>query len=83
MIAVGLYDGTVLVYNMQKKTDLPIFKSSSKSGKHTDPVWQVLIILLLLLLLLFNFMRIIKRYAGKKMILMTTPTFFQFHPMEE
>ncbi|KAJ3195232.1 cytoplasmic dynein with WD40 domain [Irineochytrium annulatum] len=40
MIAVGLYDGTVLVYNLQMKTDAPIFKSSSKNGKHTDPVWQ-------------------------------------------
>lgn len=42
MIAVGLYDGSVLVYNIQKKTDLPVFRSgASGSGKHTDPVWQV------------------------------------------
>lgn len=41
MIAVGLYDGGVLVYNIQAKTDQPVFKSNSKSGKHTDPVWQV------------------------------------------
>ncbi|RKO91389.1 WD40-repeat-containing domain protein, partial [Blyttiomyces helicus] len=41
MIAVGLYDGTVLVYNIQKKTDAPIFKSTARQGKHTDPVWQV------------------------------------------
>lgn len=42
MIAVGLYDGGVLVYNIQAKTDQPVFKSSSKSGgKHSDPVWQV------------------------------------------
>ncbi|KAI9190755.1 WD40-repeat-containing domain protein [Polychytrium aggregatum] len=41
MIAVGLYDGTVSVFNMQKKMDSPIYKSNSKGGKHTDPVWQV------------------------------------------
>nr|KAJ3423062.1 cytoplasmic dynein with WD40 domain [Polyrhizophydium stewartii] len=41
MIAVGLYDGSVLVYNIQKKVDSPIFKSTTKGGRHTDPVWQV------------------------------------------
>ncbi|KAJ3037519.1 cytoplasmic dynein with WD40 domain [Rhizophlyctis rosea] len=41
MLAVGLYDGTVLVYNIQKKADVPVFRSSSRAGKHTDPVWQV------------------------------------------
>ncbi|KAJ3386462.1 cytoplasmic dynein with WD40 domain [Entophlyctis sp. JEL0112] len=41
MIAVGLYDGSVLVYNMQKKINTPLFRSNLKSGKHTDPVWQV------------------------------------------
>ncbi|KAJ3136190.1 cytoplasmic dynein with WD40 domain [Physocladia obscura] len=40
MIAVGLYDGSVLVYNLQKKIDAPLFRSNPKSGKHTDPVWQ-------------------------------------------
>ncbi|KAJ3302341.1 cytoplasmic dynein with WD40 domain [Kappamyces sp. JEL0829] len=42
MIAVGLYDGSVLVYNIQKKTDQPVFRSNNKgTSKHTDPVWQV------------------------------------------
>ncbi|KAJ3064774.1 cytoplasmic dynein with WD40 domain, partial [Podochytrium sp. JEL0797] len=41
MIAVGLYDGSVLVYNMQKKVDGPLFRCNPKNGKHTDPVWQV------------------------------------------
>ncbi|EGF81513.1 hypothetical protein BATDEDRAFT_34804 [Batrachochytrium dendrobatidis JAM81] len=40
MIAVGLYDGSVSVYNIQKKVDTPIFKSTTKGGQHTDPVWQ-------------------------------------------
>lgn len=41
MIAVGLYDGSVMVYNLQKKGEGPIYKSSSNKGKHMDPVWQV------------------------------------------
>ncbi|KAJ3054495.1 cytoplasmic dynein with WD40 domain [Rhizophlyctis rosea] len=41
MIAVGLYNGTVLVFDIRKKIDTPVFRSSSKAGKHTDPVWQV------------------------------------------
>lgn len=41
MIAVGLYDGNVLVYNIQKKTDQPVFKCQTKGGRHSDPVWQV------------------------------------------
>ncbi len=40
-LAIGLYDGRVLVYNLQKKTDAAVFMSSNKDGKHTDPVWQV------------------------------------------
>jgi hypothetical protein len=79
MLAVGLYDGSVLVFNMQKKTDAPIFQSNAKGGKHTDPVWQVLFI-----------MNIFKfsyedapffRSAGRRMTLTTMPTFFQFLQM--
>ena len=40
-LAIGLYDGRVLVFNLQKKVDAPVFQSSNKDGKHTDPVWQV------------------------------------------
>lgn len=40
MIAVGLYDGSLLVYDIKMKTDQPIYKSNGK-GNHTDPVWQV------------------------------------------
>ncbi|KAI8806509.1 WD40-repeat-containing domain protein [Cladochytrium replicatum] len=39
MIAVGLFDGSVCVYNLQKKSDHPVFKSLA--GKHTDSVWQI------------------------------------------
>jgi dynein intermediate chain 1 len=42
LVAAGLYDGSVMVFNLQKKGEVPIYKSLSyKPGKHTDPVWQV------------------------------------------
>jgi dynein intermediate chain 1, axonemal len=41
LLAVGLYDGVVLVYDIRNKTKQPIYQSSIKSKKHTDPVWQV------------------------------------------
>eukprot|EP01135_Chromosphaera_perkinsii_P007948 Nk52_evm20s1073 gene=Nk52_evmTU20s1073 len=41
LIAVGLYDGSVAIYDLQKKSPKPIAQSTTKSGKHTDPVWQV------------------------------------------
>ncbi|XP_037348975.1 dynein axonemal intermediate chain 1 isoform X2 [Talpa occidentalis] len=41
LVAVGYYDGNVGVYNLKKPLSQPSFRSSAKSGKHTDPVWQV------------------------------------------
>uniref|UniRef100_A0A6Q2Y5Z2 Dynein axonemal intermediate chain 1 n=1 Tax=Esox lucius TaxID=8010 RepID=A0A6Q2Y5Z2_ESOLU len=41
LVAVGFYDGCVAVYNLKEERPEPVYKSSSKSGKHTDPVWQV------------------------------------------
>ncbi|ORX84558.1 WD40 repeat-like protein [Anaeromyces robustus] len=41
LIAVGMYDGTVAVYDLARKSELPLYKSSTKTGKHTDPVWEV------------------------------------------
>jgi len=41
LIAVGMYDGTVAVYDLARKGDLPLYKSSTKTGKHTDSVWEV------------------------------------------
>eukprot|EP00002_Diphylleia_rotans_P037458 TRINITY_DN8364_c0_g1_i7.p1 TRINITY_DN8364_c0_g1~~TRINITY_DN8364_c0_g1_i7.p1 ORF type:complete len:696 (-),score=147.47 TRINITY_DN8364_c0_g1_i7:274-2361(-) len=41
LLAVGLYDGRVMVFDIQSKTGLPIFQSTARVGKHTDPVWQV------------------------------------------
>lgn len=41
LVVVGHYDGNVAIYNLKKPYSQPSFRSSAKSGKHTDPVWQV------------------------------------------
>jgi len=41
LLAVGCYDGTVMVYDVRNRGNKPIYSSSIKTGKHTDPVWQV------------------------------------------
>ncbi|KAG9353761.1 hypothetical protein JZ751_011884 [Albula glossodonta] len=41
LVAVGFYDGCVAVYNLKEESPQPVYKSTAKSGKHTDPVWQV------------------------------------------
>ena len=41
LLAVGCYDGTVLVYNICNRGMRPIYSASAKTGKHSDPVWQV------------------------------------------
>lgn len=41
LIAVGCYDGTVMVFDVRNKVNRPIYLSTIRTGKHTDPVWQV------------------------------------------
>ena len=41
LLAVGCYEGTVMVFDVRNKKNLPIYSSSIRTGKHTDPVWQV------------------------------------------
>jgi len=41
LLAVGLYDGTVLVYDIRNKHKKPIYHSTVRTMKHTDPVWQI------------------------------------------
>ena len=41
LLAVGLYDGAVAVYDLREGPNNPIYKSTARMGKHTDPVWQV------------------------------------------
>ncbi|XP_060934016.1 dynein intermediate chain 2, ciliary-like [Limanda limanda] len=41
LVAVGFHDGAVAIYNLNNKGVEPVHKSTAKTGKHTDPVWQV------------------------------------------
>lgn len=41
LVALGFYNGCVAVYSLKEKTQEPVYKSTAKTGKHTDPVWQV------------------------------------------
>jgi len=41
LLAVGCYDGSVMVFDIKNKSTKPIFHCTVKTGKHTDPVWQV------------------------------------------
>nr|XP_015218811.1 PREDICTED: dynein intermediate chain 1, axonemal isoform X1 [Lepisosteus oculatus] len=40
LVAVGFYDGCVAVYNLKEEGEQPTYRSTAKTGKHTDPVWQ-------------------------------------------
>lgn len=44
LVAVGFYDGCVAVYNLKEGGLEPAYKSTAKTGKHTDPVWQVRVV---------------------------------------
>ncbi|ESS29532.1 WD domain, G-beta repeat-containing protein [Toxoplasma gondii VEG] len=41
LLAVGLYDGMVLVFDIHTKDRKPTHASTVKVNKHTDPVWDV------------------------------------------
>ncbi|KAL3868793.1 hypothetical protein ACJMK2_041553 [Sinanodonta woodiana] len=41
LLAVGLYDGGVAVYNVRNTKDEPIVDNFYLPGKHTAPVWQI------------------------------------------
>mmetsp|Transcript_24966 Transcript_24966/g.81789 ORF Transcript_24966/g.81789 Transcript_24966/m.81789 type:complete len:774 (+) Transcript_24966:69-2390(+) len=41
LLAVGLYDGTVSVYDVRAPTDKPVLESGHTGGKHSDPVWKL------------------------------------------
>lgn len=42
MVVVGLYNGSVKVYNVQATCKYPAFKSDSTLNKHTGIVWEVI-----------------------------------------
>ena len=41
MLVAGLYNGNVVVYNLQKETSKPAYISTTVTGKHEELVWQV------------------------------------------
>ncbi len=41
LLAVGCYDGAVLVYDIHAKTSAPIYQATVQTGKHNDPVWSI------------------------------------------
>lgn len=40
MLAAGLADGSVAVYNLQVHSQDPFYLSTANNGKHQDIVWQ-------------------------------------------
>ncbi|XP_072173395.1 dynein axonemal intermediate chain 4-like [Diadema setosum] len=41
LLAVGLYNGTVAIYNVRSSSDEPILDSYESHAKHAAPVWQL------------------------------------------
>ncbi|KAF5304719.1 hypothetical protein FQA39_LY09496 [Lamprigera yunnana] len=41
MVAVGLFDGNVMVYNIQATYKEPAYQSNSVTQKHNDIVWEI------------------------------------------
>ena len=43
MTSTCVCKGSVSVYNLQLKSPNAIYHSTANTGKHTDPVWQVMV----------------------------------------
>jgi len=41
ILAVGLYDGTIAIFDVKSKQGLPSMQSDVSTGRHSDPVWKV------------------------------------------
>lgn len=41
LLAIGMYDGNVAVYNLQTNPTDPIYVSKGANGKHSDVIWEV------------------------------------------
>ncbi|NWS72286.1 WDR78 protein, partial [Crotophaga sulcirostris] len=41
LLAVGMYNGSVAIYDVRSSNDVPLLESSASSNKHTGPVWQL------------------------------------------
>lgn len=49
LLAAGMYDGSVAIYDLKEGSNNPLYRATAKSGKHTDPVWQVRLTIAMLL----------------------------------
>ncbi|KAM9003561.1 WD repeat-containing protein 78 isoform X3 [Sarcophilus harrisii] len=41
LLAVGFYNGTIAIYNVQSNNSIPVLDSSESVHKHIGPIWQV------------------------------------------
>lgn len=41
LLAAGLFNGSIVLYNIQNIADICVLDSSDSTGKHSDPVWRV------------------------------------------
>uniref|UniRef100_H0VQE0 Dynein axonemal intermediate chain 4 n=1 Tax=Cavia porcellus TaxID=10141 RepID=H0VQE0_CAVPO len=41
LLAVGYYNGTIAIYNVQSSGNVPVLDSSESPQKHVGPVWQL------------------------------------------
>lgn len=41
LLAVGSYDGSVSVFDVRRPTKA-LYSSTAATGKHTDPVWEII-----------------------------------------
>lgn len=41
LLAVGMYDGAIAIYNVRSRSNTPALDSFESQGKHSSPVWQV------------------------------------------
>eukprot|EP00775_Hariotina_reticulata_P012390 gene12390-12525_t len=41
ILAVGMHDGTIAVYDVRSRQLLPLMSSTAQTGKHLGPVWKV------------------------------------------
>eukprot|EP00879_Flechtneria_rotunda_P011374 GHRR01011880.1.p1 GENE.GHRR01011880.1~~GHRR01011880.1.p1 ORF type:complete len:526 (+),score=206.29 GHRR01011880.1:689-2266(+) len=41
ILAVGMHDGTIAVYDVCSRRPTPLMASTAETGRHSDPVWKV------------------------------------------
>ncbi|KAG2461654.1 WDR78 protein, partial [Polypterus senegalus] len=41
LLAVGMHNGEIVIFNVQRQEDTPLIDSSNCFNKHTGPVWQL------------------------------------------